>query len=206
METLDQIGVRHNTEKSSLCHDYLNFYDEIFASYKDKPIVLIEQGILKGESLLTWNDYFTHPDTTIAGLDVQEFKHAKNNPRIRTFKGSQSDASTIDSLVSSVGTPDIVIDDAGHMASDQIKAFSLLWPLVNPGGLYIIEDLHTAEDPKYLGTSKISIINYLLGLVPTINRAGNFGYGKKIKGENLDKIKSVTFRKLLCIIKKECDL
>lgn len=202
MKTLDQIGVKHGTLKSSLCHDYLNFYDDIFAPYKDKPLVLLEQGVLGGQSLLTWNDYFTHPNTKIIGLDTQPCPVPKDT-KIKTVIGSQSDSKVLLDIINTNGDPDIVIDDAGHIASDQITSFKILWPLIKPGGFYILEDLHTAEDKKYLGTSQINIIDYLLGLVPTINRAGNFGYGKKVKGENLDMIYSVTFRKLLCIIKKE---
>jgi len=41
---------------------------------------------------------------------------------------------------------DIVVDDGGHWCDDQQVSFNSFWPIVNSGGLYIIEDLWVAED------------------------------------------------------------
>ena len=39
---------------------------------------------------------------------------------------------------------DIIIDDAAHFWRHQIEAFHFMFPLLNPGGFYSIEDLHTS--------------------------------------------------------------
>ena len=39
---------------------------------------------------------------------------------------------------------DIVIDDASHVNTHQIAAFGHFWPLVRPGGWYVIEDVHAS--------------------------------------------------------------
>lgn len=36
---------------------------------------------------------------------------------------------------------DIIIDDGSHILQDQVKTFNLMKPLMNPGGIYVIEDV-----------------------------------------------------------------
>ena len=43
-----------------------------------------------------------------------------------------------------MGGIDIVIDDGSHVASHQRTSFEFLYPLLNVGGVYLVEDLHTA--------------------------------------------------------------
>jgi hypothetical protein len=43
-----------------------------------------------------------------------------------------------------MGGLDIVIDDGSHIASHQRKSFETLFPLLDPEGIYIVEDLPTA--------------------------------------------------------------
>lgn len=37
---------------------------------------------------------------------------------------------------------DIVIDDGSHQPAHQILSFETIWPMVNPSGYYVIEDMH----------------------------------------------------------------
>lgn len=39
---------------------------------------------------------------------------------------------------------DIIVDDASHVMKDQQITLAAFFPLLNPGGLYVIEDLHTS--------------------------------------------------------------
>jgi hypothetical protein len=47
---------------------------------------------------------------------------------------------------------DLVVDDGSHVRSHIIASFEALFPAVNPGGLYTIEDLD-AVYPRSLGRS-----------------------------------------------------
>ena len=43
-----------------------------------------------------------------------------------------------------IGRPDVVIDDGGHTANQQITAFEELYPALSATGLYFVEDTHTS--------------------------------------------------------------
>lgn len=53
---------------------------------------------------------------------------------------------------------DAIIDDGSHLASDIMNTFDALWPHVNPGGVYFIEDLQIGRSfdssPKGVETSE----------------------------------------------------
>ena len=57
--------------------------------------------------------------------------------------------------------PNIIIDDASHRWSHQIKALYHLFPALSPGGVYILEDLGTSfESYKYEGYDDAVISAY----------------------------------------------
>jgi hypothetical protein len=43
-----------------------------------------------------------------------------------------------------MGRPDIVLDDGSHRPKHHRITFETLFPLLEDGGLYVVEDLHTA--------------------------------------------------------------
>jgi hypothetical protein len=46
---------------------------------------------------------------------------------------------------------DFVIDDASHTYEHTRRSFEILFPLLRPGGLYLIEDWAWAHSPAYQG-------------------------------------------------------
>jgi len=64
--------------------------------------------------------------------------------RAALFAGSQLDAAALLRAEREAGPFDIVIDDGGHSMAMQIRTLIVLFPLLAPGGLYIIEDLGTS--------------------------------------------------------------
>lgn len=145
--TLDQIALKHGTDKSSKGHGYCDFYEQYLLSLRDKPITLIEAGIggyehadRGGESLRMWREYF--PVAKVIGFDL----HAKPRlyvPGTIIYQGSQDDETFIQWMVQQEGQPDVFIDDASHINALTIRTFEIMFPHVKPGGIYIIEDIHT---------------------------------------------------------------
>ena len=53
------------------------------------------------------------------------------------------------------GGYDVVIDDASHNTNDIVAAFAANLPLLRPGGLWIIEDLHASWAPHPSTVGKV---------------------------------------------------
>ncbi|HQT68764.1 MAG TPA: hypothetical protein PLC74_14290, partial [Acetobacteraceae bacterium] len=56
--SLDDIGMAHGTDKSSIYHNYLNFYEIFFKPFRQIELKILEIGVLNGASLKTWEQYF----------------------------------------------------------------------------------------------------------------------------------------------------
>lgn len=95
-----------------------------------------------------WKAYF--PKSIIYGLDVYD-KSPIQEPRIKTFCGSQNDPVLLRHIADEIGTIDIVIDDGSHINEHVITSFMTLFPLLEQNGIYVIEDLQTSYWPHFGG-------------------------------------------------------
>jgi len=69
---------------------------------------------------------------------------------INILTGDQGNKEVLDGWIKqSGGNFDVVIDDGGHHNCQIWESFLKLWPTVNPGGLYFIEDMQVATLPMY---------------------------------------------------------
>ena len=136
------VDISHKFKTDKFSHGFVDFYNKIFFEYKDKIKSVLEIGILYGFSLELWNEYF--PNAKIYGIDLKE-KNIKND-NIITFKGRQEDTKFLTNVLQKTGTLDLIIDDGSHNMNHQQISFGFLFKYVNPGGFYIIEDLHTSTD------------------------------------------------------------
>jgi hypothetical protein len=191
METLDQIAIRHQTDKASVFtrtyakpHDYCRHLESFFAPMRDKPIKFLEIGVGGGESIRTWLEYFSLAQ--IYGVDFVHDTNPYNTPESKevphyTFcQGNQGDPVFWACFAASYGTEwGVIMDDGSHVSSDIIATFKCLWPHVAPGGLYEIEDLNAAPEA----------VGFLLAKVPELNI-----------GTDID---SIHFSKELCILRKK---
>lgn len=123
---------------------YADFYQRHFAGLK--PKVLLEIGVLKGDSIRAWKDIF--PATEIIGIDIDQ-AIADANTDLDIYIGDQKDARFLDRVILEIGQPDIIIDDGGHHRSETIFSFNHLWQHLKNGGLYVIEDVGTSFCENY---------------------------------------------------------
>jgi hypothetical protein len=137
------------TDKGIFGHGFTDVYERFFYPLKYKPIRICEIGIDKGESLRLWEKYF--PKASICGIDIDD-KSFLNSKRIHTFVADQGSRSKLRQFLRTYGGAyDIILDDGGHDMNLQQISFSYLFPSVKPGGLYIIEDVHTSLPQFYPG-------------------------------------------------------
>ncbi len=122
---------------------YLDIYEQHFGLYRGADLKMLELGVFKGGSLEMWYQYFG-PNSTIYGVDIDPACAAYETANTHIRIGSQDDAAFLRTVIAEMGTPDIIIDDGSHIAKHQEASFRVLFPMLKDGGLYVIEDLHTA--------------------------------------------------------------
>src|SRR5258708_2927166 len=90
-----------------------------------------EIGILNGESLRMWQSLF--PLAEITGVDINASS---------VFPGGVKKiiASQDDPRLAELGPFDLIVDDASHDGKLTGRTFEIMWPRVNPGGFYVVED------------------------------------------------------------------
>jgi hypothetical protein len=164
--SLDEIGRKAGTDKSSAHHDYLQFYERFFSTLRDSPINLLEVGVFHGASLRMWEEYFPHGSVVGADIDRAAVRFRTDRTAIEIV--DQSNIQNLIDLGVKRGPFDIVIDDGSHLWEHQITTLRTLFPFVKPGGFYVVEDLQTNFGElatNYRGISSVTCVEYLKQLV-----------------------------------------
>lgn len=128
-------------------HSYIEVYESILAPYRQMahPVVL-EVGIMSGHSLRMWEEYF-HTGT-VYGVDLcDQPMGGMADLRPILAEGSHNisliDANDPLQVQRTFGNVrfDVIIEDASHALEHQFGIFANFRPLLNPGAIYVIEDV-----------------------------------------------------------------
>lgn len=170
--SLDEHGIMAGTDKCSLDHDYLRHYEAEFSSFREQAINLIEIGILGGASLGLWEKFFSRAQ--IVGVDIKPECAEYRTDRVAIEIGSQADVGFL-SRVADKYPPTIVIDDGSHRADHVQITFEHLFPMLLPGGVYVIEDLHFhigRGAAKWRGEGTVTPPDYINALATALAAPG----------------------------------
>jgi hypothetical protein len=149
-------------------HGYTKHYYKLLASRQNDPITFVEIGLLRADkdgrrscnsaegseplkattapSLEAWRGFL--PAAKIVGFDIDDFS-AVQIPGVIILQGDMSKASDLTLIAENCKEGiDVIIDDGSHASPHQQLAFSILFPMVKPGGVYCIEDCHW-QDPDF---------------------------------------------------------
>ena len=142
--TLDEIGLKTRTDKSSCHHNYCEIYERYFATHRNEKITLVELGYggyefsdKGGEGARMWLEYF--PNANIISIDLFNKTNRPLNTRFTFLQYSQDNYDLIDTLYRF--KPHIIIDDASHVCGLTLRSFYNLYQTLNPGGWYVMEDI-----------------------------------------------------------------
>lgn len=144
---LSDISDNYLTDKNYE-HNYVRLiYSDLFKPLQKDLKTFIEIGIGNGSSVEMWRDYFTNAKVVGADLYLESaIAHFNNSSleRIELVKLDQSDSLQLDEFSKLYSDVDVILDDGSHKMSDQQITFVKLFKILKPGGIFIIEDLHTS--------------------------------------------------------------
>jgi predicted O-methyltransferase YrrM len=212
LPSLNDLACKWGTDKRAGIHNYTKWYEAMWAAQRLEPVKFLEIGVQTGASLRMWEEFF--PNGRIVGIDVDPRCQVLESKRVSIVIGSQDDPAVRDRL--SECHPkgfDIIIDDGSHVSEHMEKSFDLYFPILKPGGTYVIEDLHCSYNPNYQGNTPITIMNWLKARLDDVNLNGSSGVGDYEVSENYvanlrplnsyeRDIESMTFVRSMAVITK----
>lgn len=141
---------------------FLKRYDRFFAELQRDDPVIVELGVLEGDSVRLWKDLF--PRATVLCFDCRQPRQPLP-PEVVFIQGMQDDPADLRKLVERASEFDVVIDDCSHLAGPTRTAFTILFPFLRPGGFYVIEDWGTGYWPQWPDGELPQGANHLAGMV-----------------------------------------
>ena len=145
-------------------HGYLQDYLRIAAELGTHAVVC-EVGVLYGDSLVMWQHCFPHG--TVIGVDRDENARWPEGT-VRIIAGQEDPGLGGKVREHAPGGCDLIVDDASHRGRQTAATFASLWPLVKPGGYYVVEDW---ADPWVFPQWPRPEADELLGYVPSLIEA-----------------------------------
>jgi hypothetical protein len=129
---------------------YFPIYHRHLDRFRGKPVRLLEIGVYRGGGLDMWSRYLG-PDAKLVGLDIDEAAVRAVRGRFPVVLGDQADPDVLLRINEQYGPFDVVIDDGGHTMRQQIVTAETLFPLLNDGGVFLVEDTHTSYWSEFGG-------------------------------------------------------
>jgi len=142
---------KYHTDKSRDDHKYSDLYAMLLDPIRHTVRNVSEIGVMAGQSLKVWHDYF--PLASIYGFDNFAYYPLSSVhseliafTRIHLFQADSQRESFMYRIGLSVGSMDLIIDDASHTLAHQERTLHVMWRFVRVGGYYIIEDVEWDRD------------------------------------------------------------
>jgi predicted O-methyltransferase YrrM len=150
MNEFYDLCLKHNTDKLKYADLYYNILSDMRLQIKS----IFEIGVYRGASLKMWREYCPNAKiTAIDSLYAFRAKHERRNiwdyfneEELKFFNieiMNQTEVDRLSAFASKYKPYDLIIDDGEHSSSSNKKAMEILYPLLRPKGIYIIEDAPT---------------------------------------------------------------
>lgn len=148
MNKMQLIGEKYKTDKITH-HKYHEIYPTYIEKFYEKSGGIIEIGLepkTGKASLQMWLELF--PNMHIYGLD--RGTPDESTERYTILQCDQSNPDQLDNCVQKIKHPIYFInDDGSHLPEHQLLTFNKLFPLLEAGGVYIVEDIETSYWTKH---------------------------------------------------------
>ena len=138
MASFWELAQKHGTDKVGH-HGYHFFYPRFLEPLRDEKFTMLEIGYFRGESARMWEEYFPH-----AEIFCMDIGSSGTFGRHEVIQGDQGDPDDLQRVADRVGSARLIIDDGSHHPIHQHENFNFLFRnLLEPGGVYIIEDIES---------------------------------------------------------------
>ena len=152
MANLLELYAAHHGKVSDKWELYLHVYDDILNGRRADPCRLLEIGVQNGGSLELWAKYFANAKVIVGcDIDTECSRLFFDDPRIHLIVADINSKEARAHVTDISDSYDIIIDDGSHVPSDIIEAFLNFFPLLSPGGIYVVEDMHCDYLESYSG-------------------------------------------------------
>ena len=193
-----EIGKEHGADKVTH-HGYQFFYPRYLEPLRDQKFKLLEIGYGTGASARMWEEYF--PNAEVFVMDIGE---CGKRGRHEVIQGDQGSIADLRKVAETVGSARLVIDDGSHHPFHQFEAFVFFFRnLVEPGGIYIIEDVEcnywNSEATTY--GYRIGFFNAIEASTKLIDMINSEFSGK---GNDLE-VSSITYGQNCIIVTKQTE-
>ena len=128
---------------------YFPIYERHLEKYRGLPVRVLEIGVYRGGGLELLRHYLG-AEAHLVGIDIDEAAAVAVGNRHPVLIGDQEDPEFLRRVAEAHGPFDIVIDDGGHRMRQQIVSVETLFPRLNEGGVYLVEDCHTSYWSEYV--------------------------------------------------------
>jgi hypothetical protein len=136
----------HKNSTENISHNYTKVYDEIISPYRNDKINMLEIGLwcpyFPGASVRAWSRYLTAG--TYYGIDIVDCKQLSKD-RVIINIVDQKDEASINNFIKDKPKFKFIIDDGCHEEDAIIISLGNLFPQLENGGVYFIEDLHVVD-------------------------------------------------------------
>lgn len=137
-DLLTQLSSKYKCDKSDRNHKYTPLYHVRLNEHREEKFHMLEFGYGVGKSAKMWLDYFPNANlVTVDIRDVPDFQH----PRFEYFQADQTDVQAVSNVILKYHEFFMIVDDASHVPEDQQFTLGYMFPFVEEGGWYVIEDL-----------------------------------------------------------------
>ena len=200
---------RHSGNRVSKWIHFITIYEELLAPYiqaqsnASNPLRMLEIGVARGGSLEIWRKYFGE-NSLIYGIDIDEKCRTISIPGVQIRIGSQVDEVFLHSVIEELGSPHIIIDDGSHHSDHLSLTLKLLWPQLQDGGLYIIEDTHTSYWKDHGGGygKQQTIIEFIKDAVDTMHQSYTRKHMPTRTAFLRESLASITFFDSIIVLRK----